>query len=90
MEPRTVLPIHRHQHTSESCTVLRGAVRENFYDNEGNLIESFDMKAGSSLAFCQIHKGSWHNTVSLESGTVIFEAKDGKYKPLSQDDILEK
>lgn len=90
MEPGTILPIHRHRRSSESCAVLRGAIRENFYDNEGNLIETFDLKAGSSLAFCQIPKGAWHNTESLESGTIIFEAKDGAYTPLTDEDILKK
>lgn len=90
MEPGTVLLIHRHRSTSESCAVLRGAVRENFYDEEGNLIDTFDLKAGSSLAFCQIPKGAWHNTESLESGTIIFEAKDGAYAPLTDGDILNK
>lgn len=90
MEPGTILPIHRHRRSSESCAVLRGAIRENFYDNEGNLIETFDLKAGSSLAFCQIPKGAWHNTESLESGTIIFEAKNGAYTPLTDEDILKK
>lgn len=88
MEPGTVLPIHRHRETSESCVVLRGTVRENFYDDGGNPIETFNLEVGTSLIFCQIPKGAWHNTESLESGTIIFEAKDGKYEPLSQDDIF--
>lgn len=32
--------------------------------------------------------GQWHALESLESGSVIFEAKDGTYEPLSEDDIL--
>ena len=32
-----------------------------------------------AVAF-QIPKGEWHNTVSLESGTVIIEFKNGPYK----------
>lgn len=32
--------------------------------------------------------GQWHALESLESGSVIFEAKDGAYEPLSEDDIL--
>ena len=90
MEPGTVLPIHRHRGTSESCAVLRGAVRENFYDNDGNLIESFDLKAGTPLTFCQMPKGAWHKTESLESGTIIFEAKNGVYESLLDIDILKK
>ena len=35
-----------------------------------------------------IEKGQWHSLKCLESGTVVFEGKDGKYKPLGPEDIL--
>jgi hypothetical protein len=34
-----------------------------------------------------IEKGQWHSLKCLESGTVLFEAKDGVYAPLAPDDI---
>lgn len=82
MEPGAILPIYRHQKTSESVFVLRGAIREKFFDNEGKLIDTFDLKAGKAVSFAQ------HNTECLESGTIIFESKDGKYEPLNQNDIM--
>ena len=30
----------------------------------------------------------WHNLVSLESGTVLLEVKDGPYVPIGEEDIL--
>ena len=33
--------------------------------------------------------GQWHSLKSLESGTVLLEAKAGKYSPLEKEDILE-
>jgi len=36
-----------------------------------------------------IEKGQWHSLKCLESGTVLFEAKDGPYRPLSPEDIME-
>ena len=36
-----------------------------------------------------IEKGQWHSLKCLESGTVLFEAKDGPYAPLAEDEILE-
>ena len=30
----------------------------------------------------------WHRLVCHESGTVIFEAKDGAYEPIGEEDIL--
>ena len=31
----------------------------------------------------------WHSLRSLESGTVLLEAKDGPYHPLAEDEIME-
>lgn len=88
MEQGTELPIHRHMKSSESMAVLRGSVRQNFFNENGELIESYIVKAGSSLAFVQIPLGAWHKAECLEPGTIIFEAKDGAYEPLAPEDIL--
>ena len=37
-----------------------------------------------------IPAGQWHKLVALESGTVIFEAKDGPFEPLAPEDVLER
>lgn len=37
-----------------------------------------------------IEKGQWHSLQCLESGTVLFEAKNGAYEPLGEEDILTK
>lgn len=36
-----------------------------------------------------IEKGQWHSLRCLESGTVLFEAKDGAYRPIGPDEIME-
>ncbi len=37
-----------------------------------------------------IEKGQWHSLRCLESGTILLEAKDGKFEPLAEVDILQK
>ncbi len=88
LEPGTVIPVHRHRNTSEVVSVIRGSVRQNFYDNNGTLIESFIVAAGESLPLFVVPMGIWHNMEALQSGTVIFEAKDGMYAPLLPEDVL--
>ena len=88
IEPGTELPIHRHRNSSESCIILRGSAEEMFYDDYGNITERVKMQAGSNSVGVNIEKGRWHKIVSLESGTVIFEAKDGAYEPISSEDTL--
>ncbi len=86
LEPGTVMPIHRHKGSSETCICIRGHFEEYFYDAEGRLTETVDMVPGGVVL--NIEKGQWHSLKCLESGTVLFEAKDGAYEPLGPDDIL--
>ena len=89
LEPGTILPIHRHTSTSETCIVLRGAAVEILYDEYGTETERIAMMAGGSCCGVNIPAGVWHRIESLVSGTVIFEAKDGAYSPLSPYDVKE-
>ena len=84
----TVIPIHRHNETSETVIVCRGKVREEFYDTEGNKIAEFVLQAGGECPGIQIPKGQYHTLVCLEDGSVIFEAKDKPYDPNSTEDFL--
>lgn len=88
IEPGTVLPIHRHRGSTETCIVLRGKAEEIFYDDNGNETERVMMQPDTDCCGVNIEVGRWHKIVSLEPGTVIFEAKDGAYEPLSPEDIL--
>ena len=90
MEPGTELPIHRHRGTSETVVMLRGKGMWNYYDDNGNLTESFIVSADGEIRGISVPKGQWHNSESLESGTVILECKDGAWTPLTEDDILMK
>lgn len=89
MEPGTVMPIHRHCNTSETMVMVRGKLIERFYDDAGNLTDEFVMEPCGDYPMIQIEAGQWHSLEVLESGTVIFEAKDGKYMPLGEEDIIQ-
>ena len=88
IEPGSVVPIHRHQKTSETMVVLRGAVVEEYYSSEGALEASYELAAGGPICALNIPAGQWHTLRALESGTVILEMKDGAYEPISPVDIL--
>lgn len=82
LEPGTALDIHKHPASSTTIIVLRGSIKQNIYDDTGILIQSEILKSTSEqLAIFQVPKNVWHNLDCLESGTVIFEGKDGKYNP---------
>lgn len=88
LEPGTVMPIHRHAGSNKTCICIRGHFEEYFYDENGNLTETIDMVPGGVIL--NIEKGQWHSLRCLESGTVLFEAKDGPYHPLEEDEIWQK
>ena len=88
LEPGTVIPIHRHQESSETVTIIRGAIREHFYDNNGKKTESITLRYGDATPILVIPKGTWHNIECLEPDTIIFESKDGRYQPIQEQDIL--
>ena len=87
IEPGTVMPIHRHRGSSETCICLRGHFVEYFYDDKGQITDTIDMLPGGTVLNIPI--GQWHSLKSLESGTVLFEAKDGAYAPMAAEDILQ-
>ena len=87
-EPGTVLPIHRHRTTAETVIIIRGSLREDFYNDRGEIVESYVLEVGGDTPVLQIPAGQWHSVECLESGTIIFEAKDGPYAPLTEEDVL--
>ena len=88
LEPGTKLPIHRHQHTSETYILIRGAIEVMFYNNNGVATERFHINPQNGNYGIHIPNGQWHTLEVLESNTVIFEVKDGPYAPLGAEDIM--
>lgn len=88
LEPGTVMPIHRHMASSETVTLLRGKIRWHFYDDAGKETENVVLDANGDVRCINVEKARWHSLECLESGSVLFESKDGKYEPLKEEDIL--
>lgn len=91
IEPDSVVPIHRHQKTSETVVCLRGRVVEEYYDElERICTESIELSPNGPVVAMNIPAGQWHTLRSLETGSVILEMKNGRYEPIKPEDILEK
>ena len=88
LEPGTVMPIHRHLASSETVIILRGRIRWLFYDEQGRITESTELWSNGDVRMLNVEKGRWHSLECLESGSVLFEAKDGPYHPLEEDEIM--
>ena len=88
LEPGTVMPIHRHRHSSETVVVLRGKVRWNYYNDQGELTDTFLVAPGTDLVGLCVPLGQWHSLECLETGTVIIESKDGAFEPMRPEDVM--
>ena len=89
VEPGTVVPIHRHPTKDESFVILRGKVRVTTHNDDGSIIEDVVLSQEIGNYGVDIPKNVWHKLESLESGSVIFECKEGPFVAHEQEGILE-
>lgn len=57
----TVLPIHRHQYTTEFMTLLRGRLEQIYYDDNGNATEHFILDS---------REGKYAISIPKDNGTI--------------------
>ena len=88
LEPGTQVPIHHHITKDETFILLRGKIRVNIYNDAGEITESVVLYHESGNIGVDIPKNTWHNVECLESGSVIFEVKEGPFVEHELDGIL--
>jgi cupin fold WbuC family metalloprotein len=102
IEPESVVPIHRHQKSSETVVCLRGRVVEEYYQEvqgsgfkvqgvqepKAELVERIELSPNGQVVALNIPAGQWHTVRALESGSVILEMKEGAYEPIQDCDVL--
>ena len=79
VEPGTVVPIHRHPTKDETFIVLKGRVKVSTFNDEGEVLESVVLCQEEGMYGVDIPMNVWHTLESLESGSVIFECKEGPF-----------
>lgn len=97
MLPGTVVPIHRHNKSTEVLVLLRGRMEQIFYEErpadatgaDGALRETRRvlLSADGPVMGQSIPVGQWHSVNVLEP-TVILECKDGPFEPLAPEDMV--
>ena len=85
MEPDTLILPHRHPHTWEVLTPLRGRFTVLLFDGAGKVTERAEL--GEDCSVVEIPAGGWHAVLSRDSGAVIFEVKHGPYAPVAEADV---
>jgi len=84
LEPGTYLQPHKHENPDkrEVFIVLRGSLVVVFFDDSGNTTEFVLLDPVKGNHVVEIPVGAWHTLIALESGSVVYEIKDGPYQPL--------
>ncbi|HTH94979.1 MAG TPA: WbuC family cupin fold metalloprotein [Rhodocyclaceae bacterium] len=85
MEPDTEVLPHRHPHTWELLTPLKGRFVVLHFDEAGSVTQRTVLGEDSQVV--ETPAGTWHAVLSLDEGGVIFEVKHGPYKPIATEDI---
>ena len=88
LEPGTQVPIHHHITKDETFILLCGKIRVNIYNDAGEITESVVLCHAIGNIGVDIPKNTWHNVECLESGSVIFEVKEGPFVEHELDGIL--
>lgn len=85
MEPDTYIRPHRHLNPAkeEIFLILRGKAVLFLFNDAGDVTEQVYLDPVQGIYGAELEAGIWHSLVVLESGTVLYEVKEGPFVPLS-------
>ena len=83
IEPESYIRPHRHVDRDEYFTCLSGCLICIFFTEDGQIEDVVDISVHSDVAsiIVGVEIARWHTVLSLKSGSVLFETKDGPFRP---------
>lgn len=89
VEPGSYIRPHRHLDPAkaESVVILRGTLGVIEFDDNGAVLHKILLVPGGNAVAANVPPGVFHTFVSLETGTVFFEAKAGPYRPITEEEF---
>lgn len=90
LQPGTVLPVHRHLHPpkKETIVLLQGCVIMEKYNDQKQLVASYELSKKSGNIICEIFPNEWHTYRVLKRDTLVLGIKLGPYVPYNDIDVL--
>jgi cupin fold WbuC family metalloprotein len=84
VEPGSYIRPHRHLDPAkdETFVVVRGRFGLVLFDEAGRVVQTALLAAGGAAIGADVPHGSYHTLISLEPGSVFFEAKAGPFRPI--------
>jgi cupin fold WbuC family metalloprotein len=82
MEPGTYVQPHKHENPDkrEAFLILRGSILVISFDNDGAITDHVVMSQERGVFGLEIPPRTFHTLICLESGSVVYELKDGPYE----------
>lgn len=83
MEPGTYIQPHKHENPdkTEAFFCLRGRLLVVEYSDDGDIVDHMILDSRTENYGCELPPRTWHSIISLETGSVAYEVKDGPWDP---------
>ncbi|MDR1344910.1 MAG: WbuC family cupin fold metalloprotein [Tannerellaceae bacterium] len=89
MEPGSYIRPHRHLNPDkdEAFLILRGKAAFFVFNDQGEVTGQCILDSSAGLYGAEIKAGVWHGLIVIETGTVLYEIKNGPYVPVAPDNF---
>jgi cupin fold WbuC family metalloprotein len=81
LEPWTYIRPHKHFTKEESFVLLRGTVLAVVFNDDGTIRDHAVLSTSSGILGVEFEENSYHMLTSLETGSVVYEIKEGPFIP---------
>jgi cupin fold WbuC family metalloprotein len=81
LEPWTYIRPHKHTTKEESFVLLRGTVLAVAFNDDGTINDHAILSAATGILGIEFEENSFHMLTSLETGSAVYEIKEGPFVP---------
>ena len=81
VEPWTYIRPHKHTTKEESFVLLRGKVLAVSFNDDGTIRDHAVLSNSSGVLGIEFEENTFHMITSLETGSAVFEIKEGPFVP---------
>jgi len=81
LEPWTYIRPHKHTTKEESFVLLRGTILAVVFNNDGSIRDHAILSRETGILGIEFEENSYHMLTSLETGSVVYEIKEGPFVP---------
>jgi cupin fold WbuC family metalloprotein len=81
LEPWTYIRPHKHTTKEESFVLLRGTILAVSFNDDGTIRDNAILSASTGILGIEFEENTFHMLTSLETGSAVFEIKEGPFVP---------